>query len=269
MTTGSTAGEAFYFGAPDSPLFGYYHAPAAGPRALGLVLCHPMGHEYVRAHRAMGQLAIRLARAGFPALRFDYTGCGDSAGSDELGDIHRWQADITAAIDALRKHSGARSIGLIGLRLGAALAATVAAQRADIATVVLWEPIVEGQAYLHELRELHQDKLWHFLGKAQQAAPRDHPTELMGFPLPATLCSQIEAMDLLALVQKPLGHVFIVQREEQPSVARFSEHLTQLGARVQLQQMDSPMIWTEDPDKGLVPHHTLQAIIKWLSEVST
>ena len=60
--------------------------------------CQPLGHEYIRAHRTFNQLAAGLARAGFPVLRFDYSGTGDSSGADEMGSVKRWMADVREAM---------------------------------------------------------------------------------------------------------------------------------------------------------------------------
>jgi len=78
----------FYFGSPDKLLFGCYHEPTLGRRRkCAVVVCQPVGHEYINSHRALRQLAARLCDAGFPVLRFDYYGCGDSSGSREEGTI--------------------------------------------------------------------------------------------------------------------------------------------------------------------------------------
>ena len=109
--------EPFYFGTAGS-LFGCYHAPqGAKRRDSGVVLCNPMGFEYIRAHRAYRQLAIRLSHAGFPVLRFDYYGCGDSGGRSEEGEIGRWQEDISSAIDEIKERAGLERVCLIGMRL--------------------------------------------------------------------------------------------------------------------------------------------------------
>ena len=72
--------ETFFFGNPGSPLYGSYESPSASVRRdCGIVLCYPLMAEYLRSHRAFRQLAVRLAEAGFPVLRFDYFGSGDSA----------------------------------------------------------------------------------------------------------------------------------------------------------------------------------------------
>ena len=82
--------EPFYFGKSPRALFGVYHPPKAGmTRKTGVVLCYPMGHEYVYSHRAFLRLAMLLSSAGFHVLRFDFYGCGDSEGDCKEGKIRQ------------------------------------------------------------------------------------------------------------------------------------------------------------------------------------
>src|SRR5262245_51695397 len=107
----------FYFGSPSHALFGCYHVPQARPRReCGVVLCHSLGDEYIRFHRAYRQLAVRLSQVGFPVLRFDFYGCGDSSGASEEMEVQRWLADIVAAVAEIRHRSGVAKVCLVGLR---------------------------------------------------------------------------------------------------------------------------------------------------------
>src|SRR5882757_5126910 len=66
------------------PLFAWHHAPpSALRRGAGIVLCPPLGYEYMSAYPTMRILAERLAALGFDALRVDYDGTGNSAGDHE------------------------------------------------------------------------------------------------------------------------------------------------------------------------------------------
>src|SRR4051812_34449398 len=89
-----------WFGPAERPLFGWYHAPAlATARACGVVLCNPFGYEMMCSHRAYRHLAERLATAGFPVLRFDYDGTGDSAGDGEDPErVESWLGSIDLAV---------------------------------------------------------------------------------------------------------------------------------------------------------------------------
>src|SRR3954464_11609473 len=69
-----------YFGAQHQ-LLGTLHRPQRlRPRSTAVLLCNPFGEEASRAHRMFRVLATQLERAGYPALRFDYSGTGDSLG---------------------------------------------------------------------------------------------------------------------------------------------------------------------------------------------
>jgi len=69
-----------YFGAKRS-LLGALHQPQRlRPRSTAVLLCNPFGEEASRSHRIYRVLATQLERAGFAALRFDYSGTGGLGG---------------------------------------------------------------------------------------------------------------------------------------------------------------------------------------------
>jgi len=138
----------FFFG-PDNALFGLYH-PAPGPGSKAVLLCPPWGQEQIRCHRLYRQLACALAAEGCTVLRFDYYGTGDSAGSSVEVDWDRCIADTCAAADELRARSGAKQVVAFGARLGGSLA-LASATRARFADVVVWDPVVDGRAYIEQL----------------------------------------------------------------------------------------------------------------------
>src|SRR4029077_6329596 len=104
------APDAFWFGPPDRRAFGWYHAPLGAPRDMAVVLCPSLGHESVCTHRAYRPLAEQLATLGFPVLRFDYHGTGDSAGTDRDGDrVPDWLAPIYGTNNLMRPGGGPRA----------------------------------------------------------------------------------------------------------------------------------------------------------------
>jgi len=127
-----------WFGPAGRPSLGWVHRPPAAmtdaaAAATGVLICGPLGPEAMGVHRTLRVLAEGLARAGLPTMRFDYDGTGDAAG-DEL-DPDRLEAWLRTVRDAMA--TGAVRLGvsrwiLVGVRLGAALAARVAAGRDDV-----------------------------------------------------------------------------------------------------------------------------------------
>ncbi|HEY6551982.1 MAG TPA: alpha/beta hydrolase, partial [Vicinamibacteria bacterium] len=146
-----------FFGSSQKPLFGLHTPPTgeSGGRSA-VVLCAPVGQEYMRSHRTLRELAGRLSQSGFHVLRFDYYGCGDSGGTALEGDLDQWTSDVGAAIDEARDGSGLDRVSLVGLRLGAALAARASVRRTDLDRVVFWEPVVDGRGHLEEQLDLHR-----------------------------------------------------------------------------------------------------------------
>ncbi len=132
-----------YLGSAERRIFGIHEpAGAVGARNRAVVLCHPSGAEYIHAHRAMRQLALRLSRAGHHTLRFDYFGTGDSDGEAAQGDIADWAVDVESAIETVREIAAVPRVALVGLRAGANVAAeAVRRVPALVEALVLWDPL--------------------------------------------------------------------------------------------------------------------------------
>lgn len=159
--------EPMFFDGPGCRLFGTYHA-AAAHTDKALLVCPPIGLEGLWAHRVLRVLAIQAARAGMPAFRIDYPGCGDSAGDDDDITIPNCIAAAEAAMQYLRDARGHRNISIVGLRLGAYIAAQVTPPHGmSTGKRLLWEPPLDGQALVRSLR----GQLPSFLAKAMGTEP--------------------------------------------------------------------------------------------------
>jgi uncharacterized protein len=260
------------FGQDGSQLFGIHHPPRAVPaRDLAVVLCGANADEQINARRAFRVLADRLARDGFHVLRFDYFGTGDSAGSGDDVTLERWRADVNAALDSLRVRSRLLRTALIGLRVGAALAAAVAAERHDVEALVLWEPVVRGADYLTEIRARHRD----WLQRLDALCPglRDRVTnhEVLGHPLPPALARGLNTLDLRALERTPAPRIMLLH--EQPSTGGECGELERRwrddGAQVDARELDAGRVWACESavQQALVPARLLEQIADWMSEV--
>jgi pimeloyl-ACP methyl ester carboxylesterase len=187
-----------FFGHPESPLFGVHHPPrgkqASDDRAV--VICPPIGQEYIRTHWCLRLVANQISRGGAHVLRLDYQGMGDSFGRvEQIDSLAVWQNNIEAAIDQVKQISGAQTVMLLGQRFGGTLAAEVAKRRPDVNSVVLWEPVIDGQIYLNQLRTMHAKMLDLWVCK-MSTQDDEAAEEILGAKFSRSLLKEIEALEL-------------------------------------------------------------------------
>lgn len=247
-----------FFGPEDRSLFGWYHAPAeAGD--LAIVVCPPLGHEGINAHRGVRHLADALARAGMPALRFDYHGTGDSAGRDEdPGRVAAWQDSIVAAMAALRGLSGCARIGLLGVRLGATLAASVAAAH-EVDALLLWFPAVRGRAWVREMKALH------LTGVTHDAPSAPGVLEAGGFTVTAETQRDVSALDLEALVPKA-RRVLLITRDDLSADASLRERWSAAGLDVEQRAVPGFAGMFLAPHAAAAPERAIEESVLWLGK---
>jgi exosortase A-associated hydrolase 1 len=126
------------------------------PRQTSGVLVVVGGPQYrAGSHRQFVQLARALAGKGFPVLRFDARGMGDSTGA--LHDFLHQSPDIGAAIDALCRTTGVERVLLWGLCDGASAALLYLHERADprVAGLCLLNPWVRSAQSLARTHVRH------------------------------------------------------------------------------------------------------------------
>jgi pimeloyl-ACP methyl ester carboxylesterase len=196
-----------FFGEASKQLLGIYHPPrGAGVGDRGVLLCYPGPQEYMRTHWAFRNLADLLTRAGLHVFRFDYYGTGDSAGASDAGSLAQWLDDVALAAAELQDVAGVTRISLVGLRLGATLAALACRGGLRARELVLWEPVVNGAAYLEELRQVERTRNLHHL----YPTGGDPGGELLGYPFPPSLAQAMGALNLLESAPEGVERVAVV-----------------------------------------------------------
>ena len=235
--------------------FGWLH-PAAGRR--GVVLCNPHGNEELCVHRTWGLLAERLAAAGLPTLRFDYPGTGNSAGGDEDPEqVRAWLDGIHAAVRWLRATTGVEEVALVGLRLGAILAAMAAAERGGVERLVMMAPCASGKAYAHEVKAMAR-----LAGTPQS---RSDAVEFGGFLLTAETLAALRALDLAGLPAAPAGRVLLLNRTDVRDGGRLADRLRALGADVEEQPFSDLAALMNSVHRAVLPDAPLDRVTAWLS----
>ena len=203
--------QAFYFGADTAPLFGWLHMPRAKPIGrMGMVLCPPLGVDFVSTYPVLRHLANRLAFHGIPVLRFDYSGMGNSSGSNVDADrVASWLNDIREARSTLARISGCTEVGLFGVRIGGLLAAAVAHDTA-LPCLALWGPVTRGRAYMREMRAMHLTA-----ESTPLALGDDSNIEAGGFVFTPQTARDLTAISLDALLPKT-ERILFAARDDLP-----------------------------------------------------
>ncbi|HMG43701.1 MAG TPA: hypothetical protein VK611_20385 [Acidimicrobiales bacterium] len=130
-------------------VFGCRHMPAAGGATSGVVICPPVLGDAAVNYQREARLGRWLARAGVACQRFHYRGTGDSDRVDGGMSFASLVADARRATDELRERCGIERIGFLGTRIGALVAARVAADF-DGAPLAVWQPVVDPRRFVED-----------------------------------------------------------------------------------------------------------------------
>ncbi|HXQ44594.1 MAG TPA: alpha/beta fold hydrolase [Acidimicrobiales bacterium] len=250
--------RALWFGPEGRPLFGWLETPDDGVARGAVVLCPALGLEGVCAARAFRHLAERLAGAGVAALRVDYDGTGDSAGrQDDPGRVEAWLASVRSAVDLVRA-AGARRVVVVGLRVGATVAACEAA-RGGVDGIVLWDPCASGRSYLREQQALG---LFSLGGKGDD----DGSVEIPGIVFAAETVTELGSLSI-ADTEGPLAdHVLVLVRPERPANKAMKKRLEMDHVEWGDAEGQSAFVDVE-PFEVREPAATVDAVVSWVSAV--
>lgn len=251
----------FFFGAADRKLFGAFHRPERRrPDPVAVLICNPLGQEYVRCHRMLKTLADRLERSGIASLRFDYFGTGDSAGDDEDNLFSGWAADIKTAHEELLRRVGRCKVIWLGVRLGAVAALKAAPTMAQPpAGLVLWEPIGPGPAYLDHLAACYR----HAIQLSYTLVPDDlreqAPGEIIGFGMSRAMVDEIRRLDG-AFPEDAPPTTLVMPPVHRAELARPPSN----GARAQVVALEHSFEWNSEEalNTALVPAHALKLLFE-------
>lgn len=246
----------FYFGPSARPLFGVYSQARNVSRDGGAVLlCYPILGEYLRAHRAFRQLNNLLNRAGVSVLRFDYSCTGDSSGSGEEARLDTWIEDVGWAVDELRDMVGVDRVSIVGLRFGATLAVLAARERDDVRRMVLWDPIVSGEAFVTEATR----------GRTEV---RGETLAVEGIPLTTRFRAELEGVDLRTVGGVAGRATDIVVSGQDAVYQDLARSLQANGEEASVEVVPSSGNWTEaDPfGSAYIPDQIIRTVVDKLTD---
>ena len=182
--------EPLYFGGRE--LFGLYRpaSPGVPARRHLVVICNAALHEYFKIQHVARQLGTELADAGFDVLRFDFSGQGNSGG--DLSQFH-WPDDLRLAVQEGTQISGAVQTSIVGFRAGALVAAAAGLSPRNF---IAWDPVVDGAAYMEQLRGVQASLVRAHVHLPASAGESIEADEILGYRLGDEFVSTMESLRL-------------------------------------------------------------------------
>jgi pimeloyl-ACP methyl ester carboxylesterase len=140
-------------------LVGILHRPDAVRNDLPCVLLLNAGILHrVGPNRLYVRIARRLERLGFPVLRFDVWGIGDSQDHTGIRENKTFFDDTLEAMDMMHQRTGVNRFMLMGICMGAKIALEVAGRDRRVDSLVLMEGIYVKSARYYISRLLNPTK---------------------------------------------------------------------------------------------------------------
>lgn len=219
----------------------------------GIVLCPPIGQEYIRSYMFYKKLAEKLTTKDFYALRFDYSGMGESSGKFENASVASWINDIHLAVCELRKEHGIDEIYLLGSRFGATLS-ILYQQKENVDGLILLSPVLKGSEYLKELNNLH--KIWLSSSFAKQKKNKYGAVENLGFLYSRSLIKEIKSINLSESNLNLTSRALIVNEKD--------TNLPVLSKSQTVKSIEGQKFWVKTDRKPNLPMNEMNAIIDWI-----
>lgn len=243
--------EPLFFHAQNGPrLCGVWRvsAPDTAPKRCWII-CPPFAEEEKSAHRTLVELADSLVAKGDAVLFFAYRGTGDSQGEFSEASLTAWCEDILNAYELARARYPQSVPGLIGLRLGASLAAQVGEQIA-IPNLILIEPVLRGRSFLMQLGA--RKKLRAMITDDEAGTPKDQSPKIKdqttedmdGWPLGPAMREELRVLDISAHPPKIGGEVLVTQVSPREQVSPPLEQFARsLNAEAKTKAVVMPPFW--------------------------
>jgi exosortase A-associated hydrolase 1/exosortase A-associated hydrolase 2 len=233
----------------------FYTPPHEGVAARGDVLVVPAFAEEMNRCRAMVSRQARLwAAQGVGTLVLDPFGTGDSDGEFVDATWAQWRDDLRRGIDWLDSHGGGCH-ALLGLRVGAVMAAELARACDGVQRLLLWQPVISGKTHLTQFlrvriaAELNQTDRIKSTDELRRMFAVGQAVEVSGYEVGPALATELDAtafdaanwparveVDWLEVV--PDGAPTLA-----PASQKVVETLRQAGAAVRAQAVSGPAFW--------------------------
>ena len=238
---------------------GFLH-PAAGN--VGVLMVSPWGFEELTIRKSWRVLAEMMAAQGFPCMRFDLPGTGDSLERElDILNLEQWLEPIRQAAQQLRQQTHVQRMIIVAQGMGVLLAQQVADQIGTEAFVAM-APMAEGRSGIRELA------LW---GK-MIAEVHNVPVEMgpnvgvnvAGYMLAEPLTDQIKKLRLNNEIPSTMRKALVVARPNRATDADATASFRARGVETAEISYTGYDELVSDPTRSETPLWAFENIVEWL-----
>ncbi|NBB49578.1 hypothetical protein GVN24_14940 [Rhizobium sp. CRIBSB] len=237
------------------------HLQEAGG-STGVVFCAPWGFDALCTVKFHRLVAADLARRGFPSIRFDYPGQGDSLPAGDGSTFEQWVNAALRAAAELRNRTGCSKVLYYGMGIGAAVAILAGRQDEQLAGYILAAGAVSGRRYLREvaLREkVIEDGIDIDFGYPPGS------TALASFIMDANLAAEMKQVTVPIDEVPPGLPALVLARPENAIDRQLADELGQAGAAVECLDFTGYGAMLDGVVTSPVPTALIETIGQWFT----
>ena len=264
-----------FIGVGRERVFSTLHAPIDAATGA-VVLCSSIMAELLSGYQEEVWLCRKLAERGLAVRRFHYRGTGHSDGEAEDITYEGLTEDAKLVADHLRKESGFERIGLIGTRVGAVVAASVASDLPE-APLALIQPVLDLDRLLKDMTRARTISLMNEEGRSPEDGPpedmyavleRERSVDVLGYRLTEPVYRSLKSRRLseeLGVDPRPVQLVQVAKRKTMsPDYLRFLGDLDAKGFETDGRLISDEIAWWfHDTRRHLIPEIG-DAVVPWM-----
>lgn len=250
--------RAFFLPGPQGAIFTLLKSSLTQAANKSVVLVVPPLAEEMNKSRHMFSLLAERVSPFATTVLFDPSGTGDSQGDFAAATWAIWLDDLHS-VAAWLKSQGFQHIHLLGLRLGALLAADYLKRASDAAwlsSLILWQPVLRGEAMLNQFLRLRvaANMLGNTTQKETTTSLRELArivgfVEIAGYDLSSAMIQSLDDLNLIDLLPpriSPLHWFELVAaegRELSPASQKAITLLQERGVRINVTTVTGESFW--------------------------
>ncbi len=271
------AEEVEFLGSGPERIFSTFHRPA-GPAEGAVLLCSSILAELLAGYQEEVWLCRRLAKRGLAVRRFHYRGTGHSDGGSEDITYEALCEDAALVAARLREETGVDRIAVIGTRMGAIVASTVAAGMPG-APISYIQPVLDFERLFKEISRARTISLMNEEGRSEENGPpedmfsimaRERSVDVLGYLLNEPLYRSLQPHKLpdeLGSEPRAVQLVQVAKRKAMtPEYQRLLDDLAAKGFETTAELVNDDIAWWfHDSRRHLIPEIG-DAVVPWLAD---